>query len=92
MPEDRLFKATLGGLGLTGIVVAVALMMMRVPSRFVALQERCVRSRRVSGGIGGGSPHLDLFRRLDRCAGQAVLSARGIVESADPAPPEAGGR
>ncbi len=88
MPDDRLFKATLGGLGLTGIVVAVALKMMRVPSRFVTLQERRVRDldeflealeevRRTSAYSVGWIDALAQGRQL----------GRGIVESADPAPP-----
>jgi decaprenylphospho-beta-D-ribofuranose 2-oxidase len=93
MPEDRLFKATLGGIGLTGIVVAVALRMMRVPSRFVALQERRVRDL---------DEFLEALEEVRRTAAYSVgwIDAlaqgrhlgRGIVESADPAQPEAGDR
>jgi FAD/FMN-containing dehydrogenases len=39
---DPLFRATVGGLGLTGVILAVAFRMMAVPSRFVALRERRV--------------------------------------------------
>ena len=39
---DPLFRATVGGLGLTGVILALAFRMMAVPSRFVALRERRV--------------------------------------------------
>ena len=93
MPDDRLFKATVGGLGLTGVVIAVALKMMRVPSRFVALNERRVRDL---------DEFLEALEEVRRTATYSVgwIDAlaqgrhlgRGIVESADPAPPEAGDR
>ncbi len=89
MPEDRLFKATVGGLGLTGVVIALALKMMRVPSRFVSLRERRVRDldefletleevRRTTAYSVGWIDALARGRQL----------GRGIVESAEPAPPE----
>ena len=89
-PQDHLFRATVGGLGLTGIVIALSLRMARVPSRFVQLQERRVRDldeflavletvRRKSAYSVGWVDALARGRQL----------GRGIVESADPAPPEA---
>lgn len=86
-PADRLFQATVGGLGLTGVVLAVALRMARVPSRFVTLREQRVRDldefldvlegvREHSIYTVGWIDALSKGRRL----------GRGIVESADPAP------
>ena len=88
-PEDRLFKATVGGLGLTGVVIAVALKMMRVPSRFVSLHARRVRD------LDEFLEALDEVRRtaaysvgwIDALA-QGRQLGRGIVESAEPAQPE----
>ena len=91
MPEDRLFRATVGGLGLTGVILALAIRMIPVPSRFVALTERRVGD-------------LDSFlAALEDVRGKAVYTVgwvdvlarggvlgRGIVESADPAPAEPG--
>jgi decaprenylphospho-beta-D-ribofuranose 2-oxidase len=93
MPEDRLFKATLGGLGLTGVVIAVALKLARVPSRFVRKNERRVRD------LDGFLEALEEVRRtatysvgwIDALARGRSLG-RGIVESADPAPAESGDR
>ncbi|HYW33713.1 MAG TPA: FAD-binding oxidoreductase [Candidatus Bathyarchaeia archaeon] len=90
-PEDRLFRATAGGLGLTGIIVALALRMARVPSRFVRLEERRV------GDLDEFLAVLEAARSkcaysvgwVDALASGRQLG-RGIVESADPAPPEPG--
>jgi decaprenylphospho-beta-D-ribofuranose 2-oxidase len=90
-PTDRLFRATVGGLGLTGVVLALAFTMHRVPSRFVMLRERRVRD-------------LDgFFQALEEDRQRSVYSVgwidalargrnlgRGIVEAADPATAEAG--
>src|SRR6266481_2037652 len=92
-PGDKLFRATVGGLGLTGVILALAFTMIRVPSRFVTLRER-----RVSD--------LDAFlEALEEDRMSSVYSVgwidalargrnlgRGIVEAANPAPAEAGER
>ena len=86
---DPLFRATVGGLGLTGVILAVAFRMMPVPSRFVALRER-----RVSD-LDGFLAALETERRrtvycvgwIDALARGRALG-RGIVEAADPAPAE----
>ncbi len=89
MPKERLFHATIGGLGLTGVVVTLALHMMRVPSRFVSLRER---------RVGNLDEFLDALEAVRGSAAYSVgwIDAlaqgrhlgRGVVESADPAPPE----
>lgn len=90
-PADRLFRATVGGLGLTGVILAVAFRMTPVPSRFVAVRERRVADldaflaaleeerRRAVYSVGW----IDALAR-----GRAL--GRGIVEAADPAPAEMG--
>ena len=86
---DPLFRATVGGLGLTGVILAVAFRMMAVPSRFVALRERRVAD------LDGFLAALETERRravysvgwIDALARGRALG-RGIVEAADPAPAE----
>ena len=92
-PGEWLFRATVGGLGLTGVILAVAVRMMPVPSRFVALRERRVAD-------------LDAFlAALEEVRNNAFYSVgwidalargrnlgRGVVEAADPALPVAGER
>ncbi len=88
MPDDPLFAATVAGLGLTGVIVTVALRMMRVPSRFVALRERRVRD------LDAFLEALEEVRRgaysvgwIDALARGGSLG-RGIVESAEPSGPD----
>jgi decaprenylphospho-beta-D-ribofuranose 2-oxidase len=90
-PADRLFRATVGGLGLTGVILALALRMMPVPSRFVAVRERRV------GDLDAFLAALEIERSravysvgwIDAQA-QGRALGRGIVEAADPAPAEVG--
>jgi decaprenylphospho-beta-D-ribofuranose 2-oxidase len=90
-PADRLFRATVGGLGLTGVILALALRMMPVPSRFVSVRERRVAD------LDAFLEALEVERSravysvgwIDAQAGGRALG-RGIVEAADPAPAEAG--
>ena len=93
MPDDPLFQATVAGLGLTGVIVSVALKMTPVPSRFVVSRER---------RVGNLDEFLDVLEEVRRSATYSVgwidalasggSLGRGIVESADPAPPEEGER
>jgi decaprenylphospho-beta-D-ribofuranose 2-oxidase len=93
MPDDPLFQATVAGLGLTGVIIAVAFKMMKVPSRFVAVHER---------RVGNLDEFLEALEKVRRTAAYSVgwidalakggKLGRGIVESADPAPPEEGER
>jgi decaprenylphospho-beta-D-ribofuranose 2-oxidase len=93
LPDDPLFKATVAGLGLTGVIVAVAFKMMKVPSRFAAVRERRVRNL---------DEFLEALEEVRRSATYSVgwidalakggKLGRGIVESAEPAPAEEGER
>ena len=93
LPDDRLFAATVGGLGLTGVIATLALKMMPVPSRFVTLHRRRIRD------LDEFLMALEEIRRtstysvgwIDALARGGQLG-RGIVESADAAPPEPGER
>ncbi len=77
------FHATIGGIGLTGIITAMALRLLRVPSNAMR-----VRRRRV----GGLDEYLDAFRAargatwsvgwVDALAGGAALG-RGVLETAE---------
>jgi decaprenylphospho-beta-D-ribofuranose 2-oxidase len=90
-PGDQLFAATVGGLGLTGVILALGLRMMRVPSRFVTLREQRV------GDLDAFLDALEVERRratysvgwIDALAQGGALG-RGIIEAADPAPPAQG--
>jgi decaprenylphospho-beta-D-ribofuranose 2-oxidase len=90
-PGERLFRATVAGLGLTGVILAVGLRMMPVPSRFVVLREHRVAD------LDGFLAMLEVERQkstysvgwIDALARGRNLG-RGIVEAADPAPAEAG--
>jgi decaprenylphospho-beta-D-ribofuranose 2-oxidase len=92
-PGEWLFRATVGGLGLTGVVTALALRLMPVPSRFVELRER---------RVGDLDEFLDVLEAQRDSAtysvgwvdglAQGASLGRGIVESADPAPADAGER
>ncbi len=77
------FQATIGGIGLTGVVTALAVRLLRVPSNAMR-----VRRQR----IGGLDEYLDAFRAardatwsvgwVDALAGGAALG-RGILETAE---------
>jgi decaprenylphospho-beta-D-ribofuranose 2-oxidase len=82
--DPELFRATLGGIGLTGIVTAICLRMVPVPSNALV-----VRRRRIGG--------LDEFLEAFRAASEASYSVgwidalatgratgRGIIETAEP--------
>jgi decaprenylphospho-beta-D-ribofuranose 2-oxidase len=93
LPDDPLFRATVGGMGLTGVIVAIAVKLTKVPSRFVQKSERRVRD------LDSFLEALEEVRRtatysvgwIDALARGASLG-RGIVESADPAAAEEGDR
>jgi decaprenylphospho-beta-D-ribofuranose 2-oxidase len=81
--DARAFQATIGGIGLTGVITALALRLLRVPSNAMR-----VRRQR----IGGLDEYLDAFRAargaswsvgwIDALAGGAALG-RGILETAE---------
>lgn len=88
-PQERpeLFAATIGGLGLTGVVLAVALRLFRVPSPAVTVQERRVgdldeflavlAEQRAQATYSVG--WIDALARGRRLG-------RGVLELAEPAP------
>jgi decaprenylphospho-beta-D-ribofuranose 2-oxidase len=86
-PGEWLFRATVGGLGLTGVVIALALRMMPVPSRFVTLRERRVGDLDAFLDVIAGARNATTYSVgwVDGLAQGAKLG-RGIVESAEPAP------
>jgi decaprenylphospho-beta-D-ribofuranose 2-oxidase len=94
--EDPLFRATCGGLGLTGVITRVAFRMKRVPGPGVA-----VRSRRLSSldsflaAMDAAKDATYAVGWIDGCARGASLG-RGILETAEPSggacpPPPAAG-
>jgi decaprenylphospho-beta-D-ribofuranose 2-oxidase len=88
--EPALFRATVGGIGLTGLILRLAFAMRRVPSASVVVTEQRLRD-------------LDAFMAaLEACRRQASFSVgwidttasgrgfgRGILEIAEPAPADA---
>jgi decaprenylphospho-beta-D-ribofuranose 2-oxidase len=85
--HEHLFRATVGGMGLTGVITALALQMLKVPSDAVDLFERRIgdldafmaalsETRGTSFYSVGWIDALARGRRL----------GRGILETADPAP------
>ena len=85
LPGSDLFNATVGGMGLTGVVVALALTLMRVPSNAVVLREervadlddflaKLIQARDASYSVGW----------IDALATGATLG-RGVIETAEPA-------
>jgi len=88
---DRLLRATVGGLGLTGVILALAIRMERVPSRFVALRERRVQDLDAFLAALAEERERSTYSVgwIDALARGRNLG-RGIVEAADPAPPEIG--
>ncbi len=80
------FHATLGGLGLTGVVTALALRLLPVPSNALL-----VRRQRIAGldafleAFGAARQASWAVGWIDALAGGAALG-RGILEVAEPAP------
>jgi decaprenylphospho-beta-D-ribofuranose 2-oxidase len=94
-PDQRpeLFAATIGGIGLTGIVLAIALRLQRVPSPMVTVSERRVAD--LDGFLDSFARHradatysvgwIDALARGKRLG-------RGIIELAEPATDYRGAR
>jgi len=86
-PEERpeLFAATIGGIGLTGILLAVCFEMTRVPSNAVALREQRVRDLDAFLDAlknEGEKAHYSVGW-IDALAGGRSIG-RGILETAEP--------
>ncbi|MHC4916930.1 MAG: FAD-binding protein [Planctomycetota bacterium] len=87
-PAERpdLFAATIGGIGLTGLLLAVCFEMTRVPSSAVALREHRVPDLEAfldALTSEGGKAHYSVGW-IDALAGGRSLG-RGILETAEPA-------
>jgi len=86
-PAERpeLFAATLGGIGLTGVVLAVCFRMTPVPSNAVMLCERRVRDLEtfLEALKSQGETALYSVGWIDALAGGRSLG-RGILETAEP--------
>jgi decaprenylphospho-beta-D-ribofuranose 2-oxidase len=85
-PEERpeLFAATIGGIGLTGILLAICFTMTRVPSNAVALREERVRDLDTfleALQNKGAKAHYSVGW-IDALAGGRSLG-RGILETAE---------
>lgn len=85
--RPELFRATIGGLGLTGVIVGLGLRMMRVPSPAVRVKER--RCRDLEAFLGALSETRARTSYsvgwIDGLAKGAGLG-RGLLEEAEPAP------
>ncbi len=86
-PGTPLFRATVGGMGLTGIIVGLAVTLMPVPSNAVDLTER--RAGDLDAFMAALAETRDRYAYsvgwIDALATGRALG-RGIVELADPAP------
>ncbi|MBY0432007.1 MAG: FAD-binding oxidoreductase [Rhodospirillales bacterium] len=84
-PSESLFTATIGGIGLTGIVLAVCFRLQRVPSNAVRLKERRMAGLDdfLAAFAADGSPYSVGW--LDALATGASLG-RGLLENAVPSP------
>jgi decaprenylphospho-beta-D-ribofuranose 2-oxidase len=82
-PADELFQATVGGMGLTGVILWARLRLRRVESALLAVDTDRVGDLDAALAVlsGSGGPHrvawLDLLRGLD---------VRGVVTRAEHAP------
>jgi decaprenylphospho-beta-D-ribofuranose 2-oxidase len=85
--DSALFRATVGGLGLTGVAVGLGLKMMRVPSAAVRVRER--RCRDLDAFLAtlaeARSRAAYSVGWIDGLAAGRALG-RGILEEADPEP------
>jgi decaprenylphospho-beta-D-ribofuranose 2-oxidase len=82
--DPALFQATVGGIGLTGIVAALCLRLARVPSNALAVSRRRVRN--LDGFLAAfeaASGATWSVGWIDALAGGASLG-RGVLETAEP--------
>ena len=85
--HEGLFRATIGGMGLTGVITALAVQLLKVPSNAVDLFERRIRDlddfmTALSDARATSFYSVGWIDALARGRGLG----RGILETADPAP------
>jgi decaprenylphospho-beta-D-ribofuranose 2-oxidase len=85
--DPQLFQATVGGLGLTGLIVGVGLRMMRVPSPTVRVRERrcCDLDAFLAALAEARARATYSVGWIDGVAKGSALG-RGILEEAEPEP------
>jgi decaprenylphospho-beta-D-ribofuranose 2-oxidase len=83
--QSELFRATVGGIGLTGIITMVRMRLERVPDNGVSVTERRVRNldEFIDSLIAAETSHTHAVGWIDSLARGSALG-RGILEVADP--------
>ena len=82
--DPGLFQATVGGIGLTGLIAAIGLRLMRVPSNALAVSRRRVRDLdEFLAGFESAAGATWSVGWIDALAGGASLG-RGVLETAEP--------
>ena len=84
--DPALFRATLGGIGLTGIITAVCLKLVPVPSNALAVRRsRIANLDEFLAGFEAAAAATWSVGWIDALASGAALG-RGILETAEPSP------
>ena len=84
--EPELFQATVGGIGLTGLIAALCLRLVPVPSNALAVRRRRVRDLdEFLAGFEAEAGATWSVGWIDALAGGASLG-RGVLETAEPSP------
>jgi decaprenylphospho-beta-D-ribofuranose 2-oxidase len=82
--DPALFQATVGGIGLTGLIAALCLRLMRVPSNALTVHRRRVRDLDdFLAGFEAAAGATWSVGWIDALAGGASLG-RGVLETAEP--------
>lgn len=93
--QPAVFRATIGGMGLTGIITAICFRLQRVPSNALAVRSRRIRDLdEFLAGFAAAAGATWSVGWIDALATGAALG-RGILETAEPRPeavPEPRGR
>jgi decaprenylphospho-beta-D-ribofuranose 2-oxidase len=89
--DPELFAATIGGIGLTGVVTDIALSLKRIPSSFLSVREERQSDLETFMGALEESRSRDYFSVgwIDGMA-RGHSMGRGILETANFVPPDAG--
>jgi FAD/FMN-containing dehydrogenase len=93
--NPALFRATIGGLGLTGLILSVSVRLVRVPSPWITAENFRFRSIEEFYSLSRSlhRTHEFLFSWLDAGRARGVIMAGNWCESGEsaPSPPVAGG-